>query len=223
MTGSSAIPGSRRRPRHHAWVGRGAAVVQEFGLGLLLSIVLVYLVLMAQFASFVDRSSSCWRFLPDRWVVNLPVDHGRAECHVAYGRHHDDRHRCRTHPDCRWLSHLAPAGMPIDDAVALACMRLRPVLMTSLATILGLIPTALALEGQRTHARARSIIGGLMFRSWSPCSGVRGVPVGPSQEEQPTSECRRERQDTSDSGEHCRPAASMAAQAPKTRCLRPSD
>jgi multidrug efflux pump subunit AcrB len=55
-------------------------------------------------------------------------------------------------------------GMAIREAVALACrVRLRPVLMTSLATILGMIPMALALEaGSEQYAPlARSIIGGL--------------------------------------------------------------
>jgi multidrug efflux pump subunit AcrB len=55
-------------------------------------------------------------------------------------------------------------GVPINEAVATACrMRLRPVLMTSLATILGMIPMALALEaGSEQYAPlARSIIGGL--------------------------------------------------------------
>jgi multidrug efflux pump subunit AcrB len=54
--------------------------------------------------------------------------------------------------------------MPIREAVALACrVRLRPILMTSLATILGLIPMALALEaGSEQYAPlARAIIGGL--------------------------------------------------------------
>jgi multidrug efflux pump subunit AcrB len=55
-------------------------------------------------------------------------------------------------------------GMPIRQAVTLACrVRLRPILMTSLATILGLIPMALALEaGSEQYAPlARAIIGGL--------------------------------------------------------------
>ena len=55
-------------------------------------------------------------------------------------------------------------GMPIREAVALACrVRLRPILMTSLATILGLIPMAMALEaGSEQYAPlARAIIGGL--------------------------------------------------------------
>ena len=55
-------------------------------------------------------------------------------------------------------------GMAIREAVTLACrVRLGPVLMTSLATILGMIPMALALEaGSEQYAPlARSIIGGL--------------------------------------------------------------
>jgi multidrug efflux pump subunit AcrB len=54
--------------------------------------------------------------------------------------------------------------MPIKQAVSTACrMRLRPVLMTSFATILGMIPMALALEaGSEQYAPlARAIIGGL--------------------------------------------------------------
>ncbi len=59
---------------------------------------------------------------------------------------------------------LRKEGMAIKEAVATACrMRLRPILMTSLATILGLIPMALALEaGSEQYAPlARAIIGGL--------------------------------------------------------------
>ena len=59
---------------------------------------------------------------------------------------------------------LRREGMPIAEAAAMACrVRLRPVLMTSLATILGMIPMALALEpGSEQYAPlARAIIGGL--------------------------------------------------------------
>ncbi len=56
--------------------------------------------------------------------------------------------------------------MPIREAVAFACrVRLRPILMTSLATIFGLIPMALKLgTGSEAYAPlARVIIGGLCF------------------------------------------------------------
>ena len=60
---------------------------------------------------------------------------------------------------------LIADGMPLYDAVRFAVrVRLRPVLMTSLATVIGLIPMALALgAGSESYAPlARSIIGGLI-------------------------------------------------------------
>jgi multidrug efflux pump subunit AcrB len=54
--------------------------------------------------------------------------------------------------------------MPLREAVAHACrVRLRPVLMTSLATIIGLLPMALKLgTGSESYAPlAQAIIGGL--------------------------------------------------------------
>ncbi len=59
---------------------------------------------------------------------------------------------------------LREDGMPVREAVALACrVRLRPVLMTSLATLIGLLPMALKLgTGSEAYAPlARAIIGGL--------------------------------------------------------------
>jgi len=55
-------------------------------------------------------------------------------------------------------------GLALKEALAQACkVRLRPILMTTLATILGLIPMALALEpGSEQYAPlARAILGGL--------------------------------------------------------------
>ena len=61
--------------------------------------------------------------------------------------------------------HLHHEGKPLQEAVAAASrLRLRPILMTSLATVLGLIPMALGLEaGSEQYAPlARAIIGGLL-------------------------------------------------------------
>ena len=55
--------------------------------------------------------------------------------------------------------------MPMFEAVVSSCrIRLRPILMTSLATIIGLLPMALKLGvGSEAYAPlARAIIGGLM-------------------------------------------------------------
>ena len=55
-------------------------------------------------------------------------------------------------------------GLPVGDAVITACrVRLRPILMTSLATIIGMIPMAMKLgTGAEQYApMAQAIIGGL--------------------------------------------------------------
>ena len=141
---------------------------KSFGLGLVLSIVLVYLILMAQFASFIDPL-----------IILLAIPPGITGV-IAF--------LLITHTTLNVMSLMGvlmmtgivvsnsilivdvtrkyrEGGMPIRDAVALACrVRLRPILMTSLATLLGLIPLALALEaGSEQYAPlARSIIGGLL-------------------------------------------------------------
>jgi hydrophobic/amphiphilic exporter-1 (mainly G- bacteria), HAE1 family len=140
---------------------------KSFGIGLLLAIVLVYLILMAQFASFVDPL-----------IILLAVPPGITGVILFL---------LITHTSLNVMSlmgvimmtgivvsnsilivdvarNLRAEGMPINEAVSKACrMRLRPVLMTSLATILGMIPMALALEaGSEQYAPlARAIIGGL--------------------------------------------------------------
>jgi multidrug efflux pump subunit AcrB len=61
--------------------------------------------------------------------------------------------------------HLHREGKPLKEAVSVASrLRLRPVLMTSLATLLGLIPMSLGIEaGSEQYAPlARAIIGGLL-------------------------------------------------------------
>jgi multidrug efflux pump subunit AcrB len=60
---------------------------------------------------------------------------------------------------------LEEDGMSLVDAVVNSCrIRLRPILMTSLATIIGLLPMALKLgTGSEAYAPlARAIIGGLI-------------------------------------------------------------
>ncbi len=140
---------------------------KSFGIGLMLAIVLVYLILMAQFASFIDP-----------FIISA----GDSSRH-----HRGDRFLLMTGTTLNVMSLMGVVmmtgivvsnsilivdvtrsyrreGMRIREAVALACrVRLRPILMTSLATILGLIPMALALEaGSEQYAPlARAIIGGL--------------------------------------------------------------
>ena len=140
---------------------------KSFGLGLVLAIILVYLILMAQFASFIDP-----------FIILLAVPPGITGVILFLWM---------THTTLNVMSLmgvimmtgivvsnsilivdvtrvLRAEGKPIREAVSTACrLRLRPILMTSLATILGLVPMALALEaGSEQYAPlARAIIGGL--------------------------------------------------------------
>jgi multidrug efflux pump subunit AcrB len=74
--------------------------------------------------------------------------------------------------------HLLEKGLSIREAVVTACrVRLRPVLMTSLATIIRLLPMALKLgEGSESYAPlARALIGGITL---SVLVTVLIVPAG---------------------------------------------
>jgi multidrug efflux pump subunit AcrB len=67
-------------------------------------------------------------------------------------------------PIVEFTRHLREEGMDVREAVALACRVLfRPMLMTSLATIIGLLPMALKLgAGSEAYARlARATLGAL--------------------------------------------------------------
>jgi HAE1 family hydrophobic/amphiphilic exporter-1 len=140
----------------------------SFGFGLLLSVVLVYLVLVAQFASFSD---------PFLIVLAVPTGIIGVILTLAFT---DTTLNVQSLMGIVMLTgmvvsnsilivdfanRLRAEGHALREAVAHACrIRLRPILMTSLATIVGLLPMALKLEtGSEAYAPlARVIIGGLI-------------------------------------------------------------
>lgn len=152
----------------------------SFGTGLLLSTLLVYLILVAQFASFKDpllillaiptgltgvvltllftgTTLNVMSLMGVLMMVGIVVSNSILI--VEFTRR------------------LIADGHPLREAVIEACQaRLRPILMTSLATIIGLIPMALKLgEGSEAYAPlARAIVGGLTA---SVATTVFVVPV----------------------------------------------
>jgi HAE1 family hydrophobic/amphiphilic exporter-1 len=143
------------------------ASFKTFGLGLILAVVLVYLILVAQFQSFLDPflillaiPTGLIGVVLTLWltgttmnvmslmgvVMMMGIVVSNSILIVEFARH------------------LRQDGMALRDAVVTACrVRLRPILMTSLATLIGLMPMALALgAGSEAYAPlARAIIGGL--------------------------------------------------------------
>ena len=139
----------------------------SFGFGFVLSFILLYLILIAQFRSFIDPflimlaipmgfvgvflillvTGTTLNVMSLMGVLMLI---GIADSNSILIV--DFAHR------------LEEQGFSVKDAVITACrVRLRPILMTSLATIIGMIPMALKFgTGSEQYApMARAIIGGL--------------------------------------------------------------
>ena len=153
---------------------------RSFGIGLILSIVLVFLILMAQFASFVDPMIILLAIPPglSGVILFLLVTHTTLNIMslmgvlMMTGIVVSDSILI-----VEFVGQLRTGGEKLEDAIITACkVRLRPILMTTLATVLGLIPMALALEaGSEQYAPlARAILGGLTV------SGVVTVFLVPS-------------------------------------------
>ena len=139
----------------------------SFGVGLILAVVLLYLILVAQFRSFIDP-----------FIILLAVPTGLTG--VLLTLYFSDTTLnvmslmgivmlvgivvSNSILIVEFAHRLRESGMPVRKAVATSCrVRLRPVLMTSLATIIGLIPMAMKLgAGSESYAPlARAIVGGL--------------------------------------------------------------
>lgn len=142
---------------------------KSFGIGLLLSIALVYLILVAQFQSFLDPfiilfaippglAGVLFTLLLTGTTLNIMSLMGLV---MMVGIVVSNSILIVDFSRALWRE-----GKPLQEAVAVASrIRLRPVLMTSLATVIGLIPMALKLgTGAEAYAPlARAIIGGLLL------------------------------------------------------------
>jgi hydrophobic/amphiphilic exporter-1 (mainly G- bacteria), HAE1 family len=140
---------------------------KRFAIGLVLSIALVYLILMAQFASFVDPFIILMAIPPglSGVLLILLITHSTLNIMSLMGViMMTGIVVSNSILIVEFAGHLHAEGLPLAEAVVQSCkIRLRPILMTSLATLLGMIPMALGVEaGSEQYAPlARAIIGGL--------------------------------------------------------------
>jgi multidrug efflux pump subunit AcrB len=161
-------------PRETQFMVRGQVETMRssfvgLGIGLVLAIVLVYFLIVVNFQSWLDPfiiitalpgalAGICWMLLLSRTTMNVPSLTGAVMCMgvatansillVSFARD-------------RML-----AGIPaVQAALEAGYTRIRPVLMTALAMIIGMVPMSLGLGegGEQNAPLGRAVIGGLLF------------------------------------------------------------
>ena len=143
------------------------ASFRSFAIGLSLSAVLLYLILVAQFRSFKDPLLIMLA-IPMGFIgvlLILPLTGSTLNVMSLMGVLMLVGIAASNSILIVEFAHrLEEQGKPVEEAVITSCrVRLRPILMTSLATIIGMLPMALKLgTGSEQYAPlARAIIGGL--------------------------------------------------------------
>jgi len=164
--------GKLPRGTHLTVRGQVATMRSSFiglGIGLIGAILLVYLLIVINFQSWLDPfiiiaalpgalAGICWFLLLTRTTLSVPSLTGAVMCMgvatansilmVSFAREQMDE------------------GIPaVQAAVAAGYTRMRPVLMTALAMIIGMVPMALGLGegGEQNAPLGRAVIGGLLF------------------------------------------------------------
>jgi CzcA family heavy metal efflux pump len=161
-------------PRGTRIVVRGQVVTMRssfigLGVGLFGAILLVYLLIVINFQSWLDPfiiiaalpgalAGICWFLLLTRTTLSVPSLTGAVMCMgvatansilmVSFAREQLDE------------------GIPaVKAAVAAGYTRMRPVIMTALAMIIGMVPMALGFGegGEQNAPLGRAVIGGLLF------------------------------------------------------------
>jgi multidrug efflux pump subunit AcrB len=141
---------------------------KSFTVGLITSVVLLYLILVAQFRSFIDPLIILLALPPAISGVLLTLVLTGTTMNVMSlmgvvmlaGIAMSNSILI-----VEFAHHLLSEGRQVADAISESCrVRLRPILMTSLATVIGLLPMALKLgEGSESYAPlARALVGGLV-------------------------------------------------------------
>jgi multidrug efflux pump subunit AcrB len=139
------------------------------GIGLVMSIVLVYLLIVVNFQSWLDPfiiitalpgalAGICWILLLSHTTLNVPSLTGSVMCMgvatansilvISFAR-----------------ERMQEGLTAFDAAMEAGYTRMRPVIMTALAMIIGMVPMALGLGegGEQNAPLGRAVIGGLIF------------------------------------------------------------
>jgi multidrug efflux pump subunit AcrB len=161
-------------PRGDTMVMRGQIVTMNtafsgLGLGLIGAVLLIYLLIVVNFQSWLDPfvivtalpaalAGIVWMLFATGTTLSVPALTGALMCMgvatansilvVSFAR-----------------ERLAATGDPLRAAIEAGVTRFRPVLMTALAMIIGMLPMALAMGegGEQNAPLGRAVIGGLVF------------------------------------------------------------
>jgi multidrug efflux pump subunit AcrB len=176
-------------PRGAAVVMRGQAQTMrasfiELGVGLGLAIVLVYLLIVVNFQSWVDAfiiisalpaalAGICWMLLLTGTTLSVPALTGAI---MTMGVATANSILIVSFARQRMNEGLDPVNAARDAGAT----RIRPVLMTAMAMIIGMIPMALGVgEGAEQNAPlGRAVIGGLLFATVSTLCFVPVIFAG---------------------------------------------
>jgi multidrug efflux pump subunit AcrB len=145
----------------------------ELGVGLVMAVVLVYLLIVVNFQSWVDAfiiitalpaalAGICWILFLTATNLSVPAMTGAI---MTMGVATANSILIVSFAKQRMSEGLDPVAAALDAGAT----RIRPVLMTALAMIIGMIPMALGLgEGAEQNAPlGRAVIGGLLFATVS--------------------------------------------------------
>jgi multidrug efflux pump subunit AcrB len=143
------------------------------GIGLAGAIVLAYLLIVVNFQSWLDPfiiitalpgalAGICWMLLISRTTLNVPSLTGAIMCMgvatansilmVSFAR-----------------EQLTEGKNAFEAALEAGFVRIRPVIMTALAMIIGMVPMAIGLGegGEQNAPLGRAVIGGLLFATFA--------------------------------------------------------
>jgi len=146
---------------------------RRLGLGLVFAVLLVYLLMVVNFQSWLDPfiiltalpgafAGILWMLYATQTTINVPslmgaimaVGVATANSILLVTFANDERAEGKDH---------------IEAALSAGVTRIRPVLMTALAMIVGMLPMALGMGegGEQNAPLGRAVIGGLLFATFS--------------------------------------------------------